>query len=72
MPPSQKDTSSAGLLIVNGLIAGTLVVLALISRGGPALISESVQAEFVSPDLGSAAPVQLAEPAVHGWTARAN
>ncbi len=72
MLPSQKDTRSAGLLIVNGTIAGALVALALISRGGPALISETVQAEFVSPNLVSAAPVRLAEPAVHGWATRAN
>ena len=72
MLPSQKDTRSARLLIVNGMIAGALVALALISRGGPALIAETVQAEFVSPDLISAAPIRLAEPAVHGWVARAN
>ena len=77
MLPPQNDSSnadrrnkSARLLVVNGIIIVALVGLALINRGSPTLISETVQAEFVSPNLGSAAPVQLAQPAMHGWTAR--
>jgi hypothetical protein len=77
MLPPQKDSKNAdrrdkssGLLVVNGIVIGALVGLALINRGSSTLISETVQAEFVSPNLGSAAPVQLAQPAIHGWAAR--
>jgi hypothetical protein len=75
LPPQTRSNnadrrSKSGLLVVNGIIICALVGLALISRGTSALISQSVQAEFVSPNLGSAAPVQLAQPALHGWAAR--
>lgn len=76
---SQNDSNvagrrpkSAGLLVVNGVIVGALVALALISRGSSALISETAQAEFVSPTLHSAAAIQIARPAVHELTARTN
>ena len=67
---ADRRNKSAGLLVVNGTIICALVGLALINRGSSTLISETVQAEFFSPNLGSAAPVQLAQPAIHGWTAR--
>jgi predicted benzoate:H+ symporter BenE len=67
-----RRTKSAGLLVVNGVIVGALVALALISRGSSALISDTAQAEFVSPTLHSAAAIQIAQPAVHGWSARTN
>jgi hypothetical protein len=77
MLPPQKDSKNAdrrnkssGLLVVNGIIICALVGLALINRGSSTLISETVQAEFVSPNLGSAAPIQLAQPVMHGWGAR--
>jgi len=77
MLPPQNDSDHADrrnkpprLLVVNGIIICALVGLALINRGSPALISETVQAEYVSPNLRSAAPVQLAQPAMHGWAAR--
>jgi hypothetical protein len=77
MLPRQNDSNNAdrrnkpaGLLVVNGIIICALVGLALINRGSSALISETVQAEFVSPNLRSAAPVQLAQPAMHAWSAR--
>jgi predicted benzoate:H+ symporter BenE len=67
-----RRTKSAGLFVVNGVIVGALVALALISRGSSTLISETAQAEFVSPSLHSAAAIQIAQPAVQGWTARTN
>ena len=67
-----RRTKSAGLLVVNGVIVGALVALALVSRGSSALISETAQAEFVSPSLHSAAAVQIAQPAAREWTARTN
>ena len=67
-----RRTKSTGLFVVNGVIVGALVALALISRGSSALISETAQAEFVSPNLHSAAAIQVAQPAVQEWTARTN
>jgi predicted benzoate:H+ symporter BenE len=67
-----RRTKSAGLFVVHGVIVGALVALALISRGSSALISETAQAEFVSPALHSAAAIQIAQPAVQEWTARTN
>jgi predicted benzoate:H+ symporter BenE len=78
MPPqhdsnvADRRSKSAGLLVVNGVIVGALVALALISRGSSVLISETAQAEFVSPSLHSAAAIQIAQPAVQEWTARTN
>jgi len=79
MLPPQNDsnvdaprTKSAGLFVVNGVIIGALVALALVSRGSSALISENAQAEFVSPSLRSASAIQIAQPAPHQWTARTN
>jgi predicted benzoate:H+ symporter BenE len=78
MPPqndsnvADRHSKSAGLLVVNGVIVGALVALALISRGSSVLISETAQAEFVSPSLHSAAAIQIAQPAVQEWTARTN
>jgi predicted benzoate:H+ symporter BenE len=65
-------TKSARLPIVNGAIIGALLVLALISRGSSELISESAQAEFVSPSLRAAAAIQIARPAAYQSTARTN
>jgi len=67
-----RRTKSAALLVVNGVIVGALVALALISRGSSALISETAQAEFVSPSLHSAAAVQIAQPAAYERAARTN
>ena len=79
MLSSQNDSSVAGrparsarLLVVNGVVIGALLVLALISRGSSALISESAQAEFVSPSLRAAAAIQIAQPAAYHWSARTN
>ena len=66
-----RRTKSTGLFVVNGVIVGALLALALISRGSSALISETAQAEF-SPNLHSAAAIQIAQPAAQEWTARTN
>jgi hypothetical protein len=60
------------LFVVNGVIVGALIALALISRGSSALISETAQAEFVNPSLQSAVAIQIAQPAVQEWNARTN
>jgi predicted benzoate:H+ symporter BenE len=65
-------STSAGLFVVNGMIIGALVALALVSRGSSALISENAQAEFVAPSLRSAAAIQIAQPAARDWNARTN
>ena len=67
-----RRTKSARLFVVNGVIVGALVVLALLSRGSSLLISENAQAEFVSPSLRTGAPIQIAQPAAHERTARTN
>jgi hypothetical protein len=67
-----RRTKSAALLVVNGVIVGALVAFALVSRGSSTLISETAQAEFVSPSLHAASAIQIAQPAVHGWGARTN
>ena len=79
MLSSQNDSSVAGgptrsarLFVVNGVIIGALLVLALISRGSSVLIAETAQAEFVSPGLRGAAAIQIAQPAAHGRAARTN
>ena len=69
---NDRRTKSAGLFVVNGFIVGALVALALISRGSSSLISDTAQAEFVSPSLHSAAAIQIAQPAAREWTARTN
>jgi hypothetical protein len=78
---SPNDTSAAGprvfangsprFLVVHCAVLSVLLGLAIGNSGTSTLISETVQAEFVAPDLG-AAPMQLARPAVETRTARAN
>ena len=67
-----RRTKSAGLLVVNGVIVGALLALALVSRGSSALISEIAQAEFVSPSLHAGSAIQIAQPAAYEWAARTN
>ena len=69
---ADRPTKSPGLFVVNGVIIGALLVLALISRGSSTLISESAQAEFVAPSLRAGAAVQIAQPAAYGRSARTN
>jgi predicted benzoate:H+ symporter BenE len=63
---------SPRFLVVHCAVLFALLGLAIGNSGTSALISETVQAEFVAPDLGAAAPMQLARPAVETRTARAN
>ncbi len=79
MLPPQNDSSvagrptkSAGLLVVNGVVIGALLVLALASRGSSTLIAETAQTEFVSPSLQAATAIQIAQPAAYHRTARTN
>jgi len=67
-----QRTKTAGPFVANSVVVVALVALALFSRGSSALIAETTQAEFVSPDLHSAAAVQIAQPSVKAWTARTN
>ena len=69
---ADRPAKSARLLVVNGVIIGALLVLALISRGSSVLIAETAQAEFVSPGLRGAAAIQIAQPAAYERRARTN
>jgi len=60
------------LLVVHCAILFAIVGLAIGKAGTPALISDSVQAEFVASNPGSGAPILLAQPAWETRTARAN
>jgi hypothetical protein len=60
------------LLVVNGVVIGALLVLALASRGSSTLIAETAQTEFVSPSLQAATAIQIAQPAAYHRTARTN
>jgi hypothetical protein len=82
MPFSKLDSSVADqrvsrnnsprLLVVHCTILFAVLGLAIGLTGTPALISDTVQAEFVASNSGSAAPMQLARPALETRTARAN
>jgi len=78
LPPQNESnvagrlTKSSGLFVVNAVIIGALLALALASRGSSTLISETAQAEFVSPSLRSAAAIQIAQPAAYQSKARTN
>jgi membrane protein implicated in regulation of membrane protease activity len=60
------------LLIVHCTILFAVLGLAVGISGSPALISDTVQAEFVGFNPASAAPMMLARPALATQTARAN
>jgi hypothetical protein len=66
-----SESNSPRFLVVHCAVLFTLLGLAIGNSGTSALISDTVQAEFVAPEL-STAPVQLAGPAVETRTARAN
>jgi len=60
------------LLVVHCAILFAALGLAIGKTGTPALISNSVQAEYVASYPGTAAPMLLAQPALDTRTARAN
>ena len=66
-----SGSNSPRFLVVHCAILFALLGLAIGNGGTSALISATVQAEFVAPEL-STAPVQLAGPAAETQTARAN
>ena len=67
-----STTSSPRLLVVHCAILFAVIGLAIGQGGTPALISDTVQAEFAASNPGSGAPMQLARPALETRTARAN
>jgi len=82
MPFSKLDSNVAAqrvfgnnsprLLVVHCTILFAVLGLAIGMSGTPALISDTVQAEYVASNPGSAAPMLLARPALETRTARAN
>ena len=64
--------NSPRLLVVHCAILFALFGFAIGKSGTPTLISETVQAEFVGPNTGSATPMMLARPAIETRTARTN
>jgi hypothetical protein len=67
-----SGNNSPRLLVVHCAILFVALGLAIGKSGTPALISDTVQAEFVASNSGSAAPILLARPALETQTARAN
>jgi len=67
-----STTSSPRLLVVHCAILFAVIGLAIGKGGAPALISDTVQAEFAASNPGSSAPMLLAQPALETRTARAN
>jgi hypothetical protein len=65
-------TNSPRLLVVHCAILFAALGLAMGTGGTPGLISDSVQAEFVAANPGSATPMLLARPALETRTARTN
>jgi len=64
--------NSPRLLVVHCAILFAVLGLVIGKSGTPALISDTVQAEFVASNSGSVGPMLLARPAVETRTARAN
>jgi len=65
-------TNSPRLLVVHCAILFAVIGLAIGKAGTPALISDTVQAEFAASNPGSGVPMLLAQPALETRTARAN
>jgi len=82
MPFSRLDSSIASqraagsnfpkVLVVHCAVLFAVLGLVVGKSATPALISDSVQAEFVASNPGSAPPMLLAGPALETRTARAN
>ena len=67
-----SGTNSPRLLVVHCAILFAVLGLAIGESATPALISDTVQAEFVVSNPGATAPMLLARPALETRTARAN
>jgi hypothetical protein len=67
-----SGNNSPRLLVVHCTILFAVLGLAIGTSGTQALISDTVQAEYVAANPGSAAPMLLAGPAMQTRTARAN
>ncbi len=82
MPFSKLDSNMADqrvsgnnpprLLVVHCTILFAVLGLTIGMSGTPALISDTVQAEYAASTPGSAAPMLLARPALETRTARAD
>jgi len=73
-PSGRRDSSGqiTTLLAVNGIIVLVLLVLALSSPSASEWISAAAQAEFVGPDVPTAAPTQIAQPTEQMRIVRSN
>ena len=65
-------SGTSKLLVVNCAIIFALLGLAIGKSGTQAMISDSVHAEFVAANPGTAAPILLAQPVLETRTARTN
>jgi Na+-transporting methylmalonyl-CoA/oxaloacetate decarboxylase gamma subunit len=63
-PAGRRDSSGeiTTLLAVNGIVVLVLLILALTVPSASEWISAAAQAEFVNPDVSTAAPTQIAQP----------
>jgi len=66
------SNNSPRVLVLHCTLLFAALGLAIGMSGTPALISDTVQAEFVAANPGATAPMLLAGPALQSRTARAN
>ena len=73
-PNGRRDSSGeiTTLLAINGIIVLVLLVLALSTPSASEWISDAAQAEFVNPDISTAAPTQIAQPTEQTRIVRSN
>jgi hypothetical protein len=73
-PTGRRDSSGeiSTLLAVNGIIVLVLLILALSTPSASEWISAAAQAEFVNPDISTAAPTQIAQPTGQTRIVRSN
>jgi len=69
---TSRVSGTSRLLVVNCAIIVALLGLAIGKSGTQAMISDSVHAEFVAANPGTAAPILLAQPVLETRTARTN
>ena len=69
---TNRVSGTSKLLVVNCAIIFALLGLAIGKSGTQAMISDSVHAEFVAANPGTAAPILLAQPVLETRTARTN
>ena len=67
-----SGNNSPRLLVVHCAVLFAILGLAIGKSGTQAMISDSVHAEFVAANPGTAAPILLAQPVLETRTARTN